>query len=185
MDNGDRNAAWQDLLDADYNARYWAKVARHFHHRQKSAHIILTVLTSGAVVGWLAGLAHALNFSISSAASFAASVVLPLLKWSEIATQSQAERKAWEFILAEYNSLWQRLNAEDEPDQNETKKNIDRLRKKCAKQAGGKNVLPHIWWLEKKARREVCTYWNIEDTAPPDFWDRLFKRAPATEGTQN
>jgi hypothetical protein len=164
MNDATKAAVWQETLDADYNVRYWTILAQHFKDWEKYSHIVLAVFTSGAVVGWISGFAHTLNFSISSAASVIATVVLPKLKWGDIATQSLSERRAWEGILADWKGL--SLELENGAQEDEVLKSLDKFRKKCAKQAGGKNVLPRIASLEQKARKQVCTFYNIPDTAP-------------------
>ncbi len=174
MNNATKAAVWQDTLDADYNVRYWTILAHHYKTREQYTRIVLAILTTGAVAGWFSGFKNLLNFSISSVASICATVILPKLKWGDIATQSLSERRAWESILADYKGL--SLESQNGATEDIVVKELERLRKKCAKQAGGKNVLPRIPWLEKKARKQICTFYNIPDTAPPDWMDKLSVR---------
>ena len=162
-----RAAVWQEMVLADFNARYWDSATRFYQGLDTWFKIGLAVVTSGAIAGWYIVKSHpTVWFYITSAASLTTNLVIPRLKWPALITKLQSEKRAWEKIHGESEKLWR--DVEMGVPEEDVKKRLDKLTDRCHAQAG-KTTLPKIKFLKDRAERASFAAHRSNDQAPGDM----------------
>jgi hypothetical protein len=100
------NSAWQSLLDADLNARYWRYMGLRFTRREGWAKMFLAATASATVASWSLWVEVKLLWQSLSVIAALVSVAMPIIDAPrKIATMTEAQA-AWLQLMHEYDDLW-------------------------------------------------------------------------------
>jgi len=105
-----RKDIWNDMLDADLNARYWGEQSRVAYSRDRGIRIILALTSSGgAIAGWTIWNVYPLAWQVLSAMTAVLAIASPILNYSGKAKSSTMLYCTWSDILRAYEILWHRI----------------------------------------------------------------------------
>jgi hypothetical protein len=99
-------SAWQALLDADLNARYWRYMGLRYTRREGWAKIFLATTASATVASWSLWAEVKLLWQSFSVIAALVSVAMPIIDAPrKIAAMTEAQA-AWLQLMHEYDDLW-------------------------------------------------------------------------------
>lgn len=148
-----RKLAWESMLDADMNVRYWGKLARRYKQREMQAKIFLAAVSSGSVAGWALWTAFPLAWKLLSALSALIAVALPFLNYPDkIETTADLHGK-WNRLLSDYETVWSRVQSDGEAP--EILHSIRTLKETESQMSKTEVELPRIVSLVKRCQMEA------------------------------
>ncbi len=110
-----RTLAWDSMLTADLNQRYWGYLTRRFASQDKWVKIFVALFSSGtAVASWSVWNRYPLPWQCVSGAAAVLAVVSPFLKFSEDSTKAAEIRGKWARVLNLYEQLWATVDTDPE-----------------------------------------------------------------------
>lgn len=132
--------AWDLLLTAEMNVRYWEKMSRKYDKREKNAKIFLAVMSSGTVAAWGVWEHNDYFWKILSGVSAVIAVALPILNWTKTIEAMVNAKHEWEKISTDYDMLW--LTLFEEPVKVKLTAELSKIRGKENRVRQKETILP-------------------------------------------
>lgn len=148
-----RKLAWESMLDADMNTRYWGKLARRYKQRETWIKIFLAAISSGSVAGWAFWTAFPPAWKALSALSALVALALPILDYPDKIESTADLHGKWNRLLSEYETIWSRMQGDEVT--TEVLDSIRTLKETEGDMSRAEAKLPRIVHLVKKCQEEA------------------------------
>lgn len=153
-------SAWQAILDADLNARYWRYMGLRFSRRENLAKIFLAATASGTVASWSLMKDYPAVWQSLSIISAIVSVALPILDTPRKIAAMVDAQTAWHQLMNEYDELFRARGSTSEPD---FTAKLSALKKREVEISGKTATLPSDdWVLSSRCQDEVSAARGIK-----------------------
>lgn len=114
-----RELAWDSLLSADLNQRYFAKLGDMHRHRDRWGKFVVAAFGSGsALAGWALWEQTGLEWMwpVLTGVAAVVAIALPIFDPAKTLKSSSTLAGAWFGIFKEYELLWAQIDKLDEPE---------------------------------------------------------------------
>lgn len=102
----ERLAAWEALLDSDYQKRYWHAKATQFSSRERHLQIGLAVLSSSALLSLLGDMEQLWVWKILSFLTALIATTQPFLNYTRDSQKMYDIGSQWHQLEIEFESIW-------------------------------------------------------------------------------
>lgn len=121
-----RKKVWKDMLDSEWNYRYWGYLYQRYDKYERNSKIFLAISSSSTVASWTFWTQIDWLWKGLSAISALLAITTPYMNWQNLMEKTLELRTGWLDAMYIYEKLWRRIET-SKIDQEEIEKIIDEM----------------------------------------------------------